>query len=39
LVIIYDTVWVLVILLGVTAAILHLPITDQSVKIVKTPEP
>jgi len=29
----YDTVWVLAILLGVAAAILHLPITDQSVKI------
>ena len=29
----YDTVWVLAILLGVAAAILHLPITDQPVKI------
>jgi predicted MFS family arabinose efflux permease len=29
----YDTVWVLAILLGVAAAILHLPITDHSVKI------
>ena len=35
----YDMVWVLAILLGVTAAILHLPITDQPVKIVKAPEP
>ncbi len=34
----YDMVWVLAILLGVTAAILHLPITDQPVKIVKSPE-
>jgi len=29
----YDMVWILAILLGVTAAILHLPITDQPVKI------
>ena len=29
----YNTVWVLAILLGVAAAILHLPITDQQVKI------
>jgi len=29
----YDTVWVLAILLGVAAAILHLPITDQPVEI------
>ena len=29
----YNTVWVLAILLGVAAAILHLPITDQPVKI------
>lgn len=29
----YDTVWVLAILLGVAAAILHLPITDQPIKI------
>jgi len=29
----YDTVWMLAILLGVAAAIIHLPITDQSVKI------
>jgi len=29
----YDTVWILAILLGVAAAIIHLPITDQSVKI------
>jgi len=34
----YDTVWVLAILLGVAAAILHLPITDQSVKIGRTCE-
>jgi hypothetical protein len=39
LVIIYDGIWVLAILLGVTAALLHLPITGQPVKIVKTPEP
>jgi len=35
----YNRVWVSAILLGVTAAILHLPITDQPVKITKTPEP
>jgi predicted MFS family arabinose efflux permease len=35
----YDMVWILAILLGVTAAILHLPITDQPVKIVKYPQP
>jgi predicted MFS family arabinose efflux permease len=35
----YDMVWVLAILLGVTAAILHLPIADQPVKIVRTAEP
>ena len=29
----YDTVWILAILLGVAAAVIHLPITDQSVKI------
>jgi predicted MFS family arabinose efflux permease len=29
----YDTVWILAILLGVAAAILHLPITDQPVKM------
>jgi predicted MFS family arabinose efflux permease len=29
----YDMVWILAIMLGVTAAILHLPITDQPVKI------
>jgi predicted MFS family arabinose efflux permease len=29
----YDTVWVLAILLGVAAAILHLPITDRAVKM------
>lgn len=29
----YDTVWILAILLGVAAAILHLPISDQPVKI------
>jgi predicted MFS family arabinose efflux permease len=29
----YDTVWILSILLGVAAAILHLPIADHSVKI------
>ena len=29
----YNTVWILAILLGVAAAILHLPITDQPVKI------
>jgi predicted MFS family arabinose efflux permease len=29
----YDMVWILAILLGVAAAILHLPITDQPVKI------
>ena len=34
----YDTVWILSILLGVTAAILHLPITDHSVKIGRTCE-
>jgi predicted MFS family arabinose efflux permease len=34
----YDTVWVLSILLGVAAAILHLPITDQPVKIERTVE-
>jgi hypothetical protein len=34
----YGMAWVLAILLGVTAAILHLPITDQPVKIVKAPE-
>jgi predicted MFS family arabinose efflux permease len=34
----YDTVWILAILLGVAAAILHLPITDQSVKIGRTCE-
>jgi predicted MFS family arabinose efflux permease len=34
----YDTVWVLAILLGVTAAILHLPITDQPVKIDRAVE-
>ena len=28
----YDMVWILAILLGVTAAILHLPITDKPVK-------
>ncbi len=35
----YDMVWVLAILLGVTAAILHLPISDHPVKILKTPGP
>ena len=34
----YDTVWILAILLGVAAAILHLPISDQSVKIGETCE-
>ena len=34
----YDTVWILAILLSVAAAILHLPITDHSVKIGKTCE-
>ncbi len=34
----YDTVWILAILLGVAAAILHLPISDQSVKIGRTCE-
>jgi predicted MFS family arabinose efflux permease len=34
----YDTVWVLAILLGVAAAILHLPITDHAVKIGRTCE-
>jgi len=34
----YDTVWVLAILLGVGAAIIHLPITDQAVKIGRTCE-
>jgi predicted MFS family arabinose efflux permease len=34
----YDTVWILAIFLGVAAAILHLPITDQSVKIGRTCE-
>ena len=34
----YDTVWILAILLGVAAAILHLPITDQAVKIGRTCE-
>ena len=29
----YDTVWVLAILLGVAAAVLHLPIVDQPIKI------
>jgi predicted MFS family arabinose efflux permease len=29
----YDMVWVLAILLGVTATILHLPITDQPLKL------
>jgi hypothetical protein len=32
----YGMVWVLAILLGVTAAMLHLPISDQPVNIVKT---
>ena len=35
----YDTVWVLAILLGVAAAIIHLPITDQAVKIDRAIEP
>ncbi len=35
----YDVVWVLAILLGVAAAILHLPITDQPAKIFKVAEP
>lgn len=35
----YDMVWVLAILLGVTAAILHLSIKDQPVNIDKMPEP
>jgi predicted MFS family arabinose efflux permease len=34
----YDMVWILSILLGVAAAILHLPITDQPVKIERTVE-
>ena len=34
----YDTVWILAILLGVAAAVLHLPITDHSVKIGRTCE-
>jgi predicted MFS family arabinose efflux permease len=34
----YDMVWILSILLGVIAAILHLPITDQAVKIERTVE-
>lgn len=34
----YDTVWILAILLAVAAAILHLPITDQAVKIDRTCE-
>jgi predicted MFS family arabinose efflux permease len=34
----YDMVWILSILLGVIAAILHLPITDQPVKIERTVE-
>jgi predicted MFS family arabinose efflux permease len=29
----YGIVWVMAILLGVTAAVLHLPITDQPVKV------
>ncbi|MCP4624963.1 MAG: MFS transporter [bacterium] len=32
----YDTVWVLAILLGVVAAILHLPITDHPVRFAGT---
>ena len=35
----YDMVWVLAILLGMTAAILHLPITDQPFNIDKSQEP
>lgn len=31
----YDMVWIIAILLGVTAAILHLPITDQPLKFRK----
>ena len=34
----YDMVWLLAILLGIMAAILHLPITDQPVKLNKTIE-
>ena len=34
----YDTVWVIAILLGVAAAILHLPITDWPVRIDSTIE-
>ena len=29
----YDMVWILAIMLGITAAALHLPITDQPVKL------